>query len=369
MGDPLGIGPEVVVKALETYALAADDDRLARFVILGSERPLRGAAERAGVAPFWATLDFAPSPHAWDALPLPEASVVLLDHPLDERAVPSAPGPSAEGGRASFVCVDTAIRMAQLPRAHPLHADAIVTAPISKTSWDLARRAAAGTEDEAAYGPIGRGFPGHTELLAERFKSDRCAMLFVSPTMRVMLATIHVPLTRVPAMITRELVLEKIELAAEACKRLGVESPRIGVCGLNPHAGEGGLLGEEDEREIAPAVASARGRGIDAHGPMPADTLFGRAVLENGRPVQPDGFDCLVAMYHDQGLIPMKLAEPHASVNVTVGLHAPGSAHRGVIRTSPAHGTAFDIAGRNLASERSMQSAISLALEMIRRGA
>ena len=93
MGDPLGIGPEVVVKALETYALAADDDRLARFVILGSERPLRGAAERAGVAPFWATLDFAPSPHAWDALPLPEASVVLLDHPLDERAVPSAPGP------------------------------------------------------------------------------------------------------------------------------------------------------------------------------------------------------------------------------------------------------------------------------------
>ncbi|MBY0261396.1 MAG: 4-hydroxythreonine-4-phosphate dehydrogenase PdxA, partial [Phycisphaerales bacterium] len=218
---------------------------------------------------------------------------------------------------------------------------AIVTAPISKTSWMLAGHTR---------------HPGHTELLADRFDAPESGMLFVGPSMRVMLATIHVPLRDVPRGLTTALVLRAIRLAHQSCLDFGVKSPKIGVCGVNPHAGEGGILGTEDEAVITPAVAAARALGIGATGPHPADTIFSQAVLP---PRGPGALDAIVAMYHDQGLIPIKLLDKREAVNVTVGLPT--------IRTSPAHGTAFDIAGTGRADPASMHAAIRTALELLDR--
>lgn len=285
----------------------------------------------------------------------------------------------------SFLAIERAIERAKLDDGHAERVDAIVTAPISKTSWNLAQRELSAGVAE---------FPGHTELLAERFTSPRSGMLFVGPSMRVMLTTIHVPLAKVTSVLTPQRVTDAIVLAHEASVELGVElrvgSPRIAVCGVNPHAGEHGLLGTEDDAVIAPGIELARERlamsdaCADIVGPLPADTLFAKARLIDGRRVREDGYDCVVAMYHDQGLIPMKLLDPHACVNVTVGLRWPrtnetasGAAHsvpiRSIIRTSPAHGTAFDIAGRvgsdglPLADASSMRHAMRLALQMVER--
>ena len=220
--------------------------------------------------------------------------------------------------------------------------DAIVTAPISKEAWH-----AAGMTTH----------PGHTEVLAEAFESPRSGMLFVGPKLKVMLATIHVPLAKVPGLLTSSVVLRAIELAHEACVAMGNASPRVAVAGLNPHAGEHGLLGAEDDAVIVPAIVKANTAGIDASGPWPGDTVFGRALKGE--------FDVVVAMYHDQGLIPVKLVDGAKSVNVTVGLSWNG---RRVVRTSPAHGTAFDIAGTGKADPTSMIEAIRLAVEMVRGG-
>jgi 4-hydroxythreonine-4-phosphate dehydrogenase len=217
----------------------------------------------------------------------------------------------------------------------PLRADALVTAPISKEAWALA----------------GHGeFPGHTEFLAARCGTKRVRMMFVTPSLNVMLVTSHVPLARVPALLTIERVLDTIELGHEACRTLGPANPRIAVCGVNPHAGESGLLGDEEARSIAPAIRAARERGIDATGPFPGDTLF-RAALQ-GR------YDLVVAMYHDQGIIPVKLLAFDRAVNLTAGLP--------IVRTSPDHGTAYDIAGKNLANPGSMHAAIDLAVRLAR---
>lgn len=245
--------------------------------------------------------------------------------------------PAAWAGRASLACVEAAIAAAKLEPGAPGHVEAIVTAPIAKEAWHLA----------------GVSFPGHTELLAERFESPRSAMLFVGPRLKVILATIHVALARVPALLTAEKIFDCIELGARACRELGTALPRVAVCGLNPHAGEHGLFGDEDARVIAPAIERARAAGIDATGPWPGDTIFLAAA--NG------GYDLVVAMYHDQGLIPVKLLDQKAAVNVTVGLAWKG---RRIIRTSPAHGTAFDIAGRGTADPASMIAAIMLAAQM-----
>ena len=273
----------------------------------------------------------------------------------------------AHAGLASYRAVLEAIEAVKRGEA-----DALVTAPISKAAWHAA------------------GFtrhPGHTELLAEAFASPRSGMLFVGPSLRVMLATIHVPLARVPLVLTTERVLEAIGLTHQACLGLGVASPRIAVAGLNPHAGEGGLLGTEDDGLIAPAVAAARAAGINVAGPLSGDTVFNQAVINrthsatSSRP-QVAQFDAVVAMYHDQGLIPVKLLDGLQAVNVTVGLRWQG---RAVIRTSPAHGTAFDIAGNpagpnfgptfgptfgaRTADPAGMVSAIALAIEMARHAA
>lgn len=332
MGDPAGIGPEIVVKALADPRVRG----LGRFHVFGLDNVMRAAAARAGVQPFWKCV-----PH--DAPPMADvmaAEVVVRDYPAFDHFDESmaARDHSRLGGEASYRFVEDAIRAAQLPRGDAGRAAAIVTAPISKTSWDLAGH----TE-----------FPGHTELLAARFEAKRTAMLFVGPTLRVVLVTIHVPLSRVPGLLTVERIKDTIELGHEACVRLGVTQPRIAVCGLNPHAGEGGLLGEEDGRVIVPAIKGAAAGGIDVRGPFPADTVFLAAAK--------GAYDLVVAMYHDQGLIPIKLVDREHAVNVTIGLGE-------TIRTSPAHGTAFDIAGKNVASEASMKAAIELAVRVATRG-
>jgi 4-hydroxythreonine-4-phosphate dehydrogenase len=197
--------------------------------------------------------------------------------------------------------------------------------------------------------------PGHTEVLARAFASPRSAMLFVGPSLRVILATTHIALHDVPRLLTTQKIVDCIDLGTRACRELGIAAPRIAVAGLNPHAGEAGLFGDEDQRIISPAVAQARRAGLNVSGPLPGDTVFFAAA--KGK------FDLVVAMYHDQGLIPVKLLDRELAVNVTTGLAWEG---RPIVRTSPAHGTAYDIAGKDLADPGSMIAAIQLAIKMVR---
>jgi 4-hydroxythreonine-4-phosphate dehydrogenase len=214
------------------------------------------------------------------------------------------------------------------------HIDAMVTAPISKTSWKLAKYTK---------------YPGHTELLADKCKVKRYAMMFVAPQLRVVLATIHNPLFDLQNRFNIGCVFTPIDLADRALREwFGVEKPRIAVAGLNPHAGEHGHIGDEEQRVITPAIVMAGEAGIDAAGPFPGDTIFLSAV--EGK------YDCVVAMYHDQGLIPIKLLAWQQAVNLTLGLP--------IIRTSPDHGTAFDIAGGNRADPSSIRAAIDLAIDL-----
>jgi 4-hydroxythreonine-4-phosphate dehydrogenase len=334
IGDPGGIGPEVLVRSLADPARRG----AAVYRIYGSSVAMLDAARSVGIEPFWVRVPHDACEHLVGPMTGSTHPVVLVDHdgpdglrrPVHERRA------TAAGGELSFQWVEAAIRDARRARAHPLYADAIVTAPISKEAWALAGHGA---------------FPGHTELLAARFGSDRSAMMFESPTLRVVLVTAHVPLMEVGRAITTARVLETIKLGTAACVRLGVATPRIAVCGLNPHAGEAGLLGREDDEVIAPAIASARAEGLSVRGPFPGDTIFNRAVRGE--------FDLVVAMYHDQGLIPVKLLAFDRAVNVTLGLPT--------VRTSPDHGTAYDIAGQNRADPGSMSAALDLAIRLVDR--
>jgi 4-hydroxythreonine-4-phosphate dehydrogenase len=292
--------------------------------IIGPARALEAAAARSGIAPFWKVGENADEAGG---------AVWVWDRPGASCEFPARD--TREGGELSFRLVEEAITMARRPAGGPLRADAIVTGPISKKAWDLA----------------GHGeFPGHTELFAARFGGPdaRHGMMFVSPRLRVILVTAHVPLARVAAVLTSAKVLDAIELGAAACRKLGVERARVAVCGLNPHAGEGGVLGDDEARVIEPAIRAAVERGIEARGPFPGDTIFNAAVRGE--------WDLVVAMYHDQGLIPVKLLDRERAVNVTVGLP--------VVRTSPDHGTAFDIAGQNKADPGSMGAAMELAVRL-----
>jgi 4-hydroxythreonine-4-phosphate dehydrogenase len=331
MGDPMGIGPEVVVKALNDPQLRSS----ARFLIRGSAEAIQLAADLAEIEPYWWRVQH-DSPAASAAL----SGVVILDY--DEYQIETSPGYSTrgpratrQGGIASFAFVEDCIEDAKRAQDDPLRADAIATAPISKKSWDMA----------------GRGkYPGHTELLATRFQARRHAMMFISPRLRVILATSHIALNDIRNVLTIGRVFDPIDLGNQACIEMGIQNPRIAVCGLNPHAGEDGLFGDEEERLITPAIRLARDAGIDARGPFPADTIFASAL--NGK------FDLVVAMYHDQGLIPVKLLDWQHAVNITIGLP--------VARTSPDHGTAFDIAGQNKADASSMHAALAHAVNHAR---
>jgi 4-hydroxythreonine-4-phosphate dehydrogenase len=323
MGDPVGIGPEVVAKALCDPAMA----RLGRFVVYGQNQALVDAAERAGLRPLW----FRVAKDHGGGHRGAAAESVVLDYG-HEDVLPAEPGPTRAGGVLSKAFVEDAIADALRPPGDPRHVDAVVTGPISKESWSMA----------------GFRWPGHTELFAARCRSSHHAMLFESPRLRVALATAHLPLMDIRNVLTIGKVFDPIDLGAAHCRRLGIDRPRVAVCGLNPHAGENGLFGDEERRVITPAIDMARNAGIDAHGPFPGDTVFIDAAAGK--------WDLVVAMYHDQGLIPVKLLGFDRAVNVTVGL--------GMIRTSPDHGTAFGIAGRNAASPNSMKAAIELAARL-----
>jgi 4-hydroxythreonine-4-phosphate dehydrogenase len=234
---------------------------------------------------------------------------------------------SAAAGKAAYETIVRAVDDAQKGLVQ-----AVATAPINKEAFRLA----------------GLPWAGHTDLLAHLTHAKQVAMMFESDTLRVVLATVHIPLSEVPAALTREGLEGTIRLTAEALPRFIKMAPRIAVAGLNPHAGEHGLFGDEDHRVIAPAVAACRKRGIDVAGPFPADTVFVRAVRGE--------FDVVVACYHDQGLIPVKLLAFGKAVNVTLGLP--------IVRTSVDHGTAFDIAGKGIADPGSMIAAVRLAARL-----
>jgi 4-hydroxythreonine-4-phosphate dehydrogenase len=234
---------------------------------------------------------------------------------------------SAAAGRAAHDAIVRAVGDARAGRVA-----AIATGPINKEAFRLA----------------GYPWPGHTELLAELCGVTRVAMMFYSERLRVVLLTVHVPLARVPAGLTVEGVTGIVALAARELPSFGFANPRLALAGLNPHAGENGLLGDEDRAVLGPAVARSRAAGIDIVGPLPADTAFVRAVAGE--------FDAVFACYHDQGLIPVKLLAFGQAVNVTLGLP--------IVRTSVDHGTAFDIAGRNAADEGSLVQAVLLATRL-----
>lgn len=256
--------------------------------------------------------------------------VLYGPHSRDELAAFARGRVSPEAGRAAYHAITSAVDDAMSGRIH-----AIATAPINKEAFSVA----------------GLRWPGHTELLAHLTSAPRVAMMFYAEQLRVVLATIHVPLARVPQLLTVERLQDTIDLTWQALPRFGIDTPRLAVAGLNPHAGEHGLMGHEDEAVIAPAVHSARARGIRIEGPIPGDTVFVRAVRGE--------FDAVIACYHDQGLIPVKLIAFGRAVNVTLGLP--------IIRTSVDHGTAFDIAGQGIADPSSMIEAVLLAARLAAR--
>jgi 4-hydroxythreonine-4-phosphate dehydrogenase len=319
MGDPAGIGPEIILKALAQRATY----RQAIPIVIGDGNILERAQGhvRSG-------LSLRRIGSAGEATGgFPEVAVLDLKN-IDLAKCP--PGIlSAEAGRAATEYVFKAIDLA---RANEI--DAVVTAPINKEAIHLA----------------GFRFAGHTEIFAERTGSQNYALMLVAGKLRVLHVSTHVSLREACDRVRKDRVLQVIHLAHEAAAVWGLRRPVIAVAGLNPHAGEQGIFGHEEREEIAPAVAAARAEGIDAVGPLPPDTLFYRALKGE--------FDFVVAMYHDQGHIPVKLGSFDRAVNVTVGLP--------IIRTSVDHGTAFDIAGKGTASPRSLLEALRLAIRMAR---
>jgi len=331
MGDPAGIGPEVVLKALAEKPLR----KQCRPLVVGDLGVMARASGLPGIPPGMRLVPCGSS------LEVPDDHRVVPV--LDLKNVPEegfAYGTvRTEYGRAAGEAIEHAVRLVAERKA-----EAVVTAPIHKESFRGA----------------GFTYPGHTEMLAALTRSPRVSLMLMLGNFRVVHATMHVSLKDALGRIKREKVLEVIRTAHEGCMALGIERPRIGVAGLNPHCGEGGLFGDEERKEIAPAVKDAAKEGIGAEGPYPADSIY--ALLRGGK------FDIVVAMYHDQGGIPVKLLSfdwdeslkrwrSVRGVNVSLGLR--------IIRTSVAHGTGFEIAGRGLASPASLIEAIETACLMV----
>ena len=318
MGEPAGIGAEVIVKALADPVLR----HRARYIIYGMNELLAYAADVAEFDVFWWRDQYNSRPRAYPH------DVVVVDYDQFSMLGTAIRSPSKMGGEASMrFCVDA------IEAAKSNIVDAVVTAPIAKESWKLA----------------GYHYPGHTELLAERTGAKHHAMMFAGGPLKVVLATVHVPLNSLWGRLNIGAVFSPIELVHEALVNwFDIPKPRIAVAGLNPHASENGQFGDEEERIIEPAIFMARQQGIDATGPYPPDTIF--LAAKDGK------YDVVVAMYHDQGLIPVKLLAFDRAVNLTIGLP--------IVRTSPDHGTAFDIVGQNRANPGSMRAAIELAIDL-----
>ncbi len=309
MGDPAGIGGEIVVAAWRSGAVTTpffciDDPK--RLEALGARVAIIAAPEEVGSV---------------------EGALPVLPEPLPFPARPGEPAP--EHAAPAILSIERAVGFALSGRAA-----AVVTAPINKRALQ-----------------VGAGFahPGHTEFLAALTGAKRPVMMLTAPGLRVVPVTIHIPLREAPRQLTAALIEETGAVLAEALIRdFGTAAPRIAVAGLNPHAGEGGAMGREDMEVVAPAIATLRARRIDAFGPLPADTMFHPAARAR--------YDAALCMYHDQALIPVKMLDFARGVNVTLGLP--------IVRTSPDHGVAYDIAGRGLADPTSMIESLNLAAAM-----
>jgi len=315
MGDPAGIGPEIVARAFSGEFSTQGTLPL----VIGHAGILERTAKALGIPVKIQTVGNIPENP-------PEQGIVPVWEPgdLPDASEIETGKISREAGLASRLFIDEAVR---LIRSGDL--DALCTGPIHKEAMHAA----------------GFSFPGHTEYLAHLSGTSDFAMLMCGGGLRVALQTIHTALRNVPDMMTIDAILEKIRLLHRFIPFFGRENPRIGVCGLNPHAGEGGMFGREEIELIRPAIEQAASGGIRALGPFPADTIFHR-MLEGD-------FDAILAMYHDQALVPIKTLAFYEGVNVTMGLR--------FIRTSVDHGTGFDIAGRGVANPASLEAAIGLA--------
>lgn len=318
MGDPAGVGPEVIVKALQDRTVYDE----CRPVVIGDLKVLERAQAAIGEpGDLREVTDLTAAGRQVGRIDVLAVPGVRVDGIAIGKLSP-------EAGRAAVAWLR---RGAELALAGDVAG--IVTAPINKEAVTLA----------------GVPFTGHTELLAE-MAGSRVAMMLATERLRVVHVSTHVSLRQACDRVRHDRILETISIAAEGCRRLGLAHPRLAVAGLNPHAGEHGLFGSEDAEEVAPAVASARVAGIDASGPWSPDTIFYEA--SEGK------YDCVVAMYHDQGHIAIKMTDFYGGVNITLGLP--------FVRTSVDHGTGFAIAGRGIANARSMRLAITLAAQMAR---
>ena len=325
MGDPAGVGPEILVKAL----CCPEFQGAHRPVVIGQRWAFEAALRQSGHSLPWRSVR---EEAVLDADADGEEEVAFIEPVGDGPWQPLTAGTvCAEGGAAAYHSLALAIRLAMQGRV-----DAICTAPLHKKALHLA----------------GFPFPGHTEILAALSDTPQVVMMLEGGGLRVALVTIHCPLRQVADRITRERVLEVARITTAALQRdWGIARPRVAVTGLNPHAGDAGALGDEEERHIAPAVADACALGIDASGPWPADSVFYRMLQ--------DRFDVVVAMYHDQGLTALKTLAFDKGINVTLGLP--------FIRTSVDHGTAMDIAGSGLADPGSLIQALRAAFELAAR--
>ena len=317
MGDAAGIGPEITLKALQKKSITSRCYPL----IIGDASHLNFLLKKfflpGNINILSKIKDFGFSPNLINILDLPN---------LSERKIKFGVG-DPFSGKAAFEYITKGIELASQKKI-----DALVTAPINKQTLHQA----------------GIHFPGHTEILAHLTRTKRFAMMLVGGNLKVVLVTRHLPLKKVPEEINKEKLASVIDLTQQAGKYFNLSRPQIGVCALNPHAGEGGIMGEEESKIISPAIKQAQEKGIKVSGPYPSDTLFYKAL--KGK------FDFIIAMYHDQGLIPLKTLFFEQGVNITLGLP--------FIRTSPDHGTAYDIAGKGVANSKSIEEALKLAIKM-----
>jgi len=313
-GDPAGIGPEITLSAWQRLRNTLP------FVLIGDADHMSGLGRKVGVP----VERIATIGDAAEAMP---RALPVLHQPL--AAAPVAGKPDLANAAATIASIDRAVAMAQGGAAA-----AVVTNPISK---------------KVLVDGAGFAHPGHTEYLASLGGVSRSVMMLIAPDLRAVPVTIHVPISAVPALLTTALITETIRIVDAALRRdFAIAAPRIAVAGLNPHAGEAGLMGTEDESVIRPALDALRAEGMDLRGPLPADTMF--------HPPARAGYDAAVCMYHDQALIPVKTLGFSVGVNVTLGLP--------FVRTSPDHGTAFDIAGRRQADPDSLVEALRQAQQI-----
>jgi 4-hydroxythreonine-4-phosphate dehydrogenase len=316
MGDPAGVGPEVIVKALECPEVWD----VCRPVVVGDARWLEEAGRIVGTHRSVRAVDAMGQAGSGESVDVLDLANVDADR-LERGQV------SPEAGQAAYEYIQRAVRLALEGEAA-----GVVTAPINKEALHAA----------------GVPYAGHTEMLAALCGAKNVAMLLVSGKLRVSHVSTHVSLRQAVERVNVERIMQVVGLTHEALRRTGLATPRIALAGLNPHAGEGGLFGNEESDIISPAVEAARAEGMDVAGPYPPDSVFLRASQGE--------FDAVVAMYHDQGHIPIKLLGFYEGVNVTLGLP--------IVRTSVDHGTAFDIVGTGRADERSLVAALRLAAQM-----